>query len=338
MVRAIRGATTVLHNEREEILSATGELLEQIIQRNHLKKEDMISMIFTLTPDLDAVFPAVAARRMGITNVPLMCMREIPVPGALPLCVRILLETNSEKSLDEIEHVYLREAVRLRPDLARKISVAIDGPAGAGKSSVSKEAAKALGYLYIDTGAMYRAAALYAIQNEIPIERSALLPHLDEMEICLKNEGERQLVFLNGKEVTDKIRTPEVSMGASAIAVIPEVRLKLVELQRKMAESGSVIMDGRDIGTYVLPDAELKIYLTASVEERAKRRFLEMQQKGADADFEAICRDIRARDENDMSREFAPLRKAEDAILLDSSDMSFSEVVEEVIKRIKEVR
>ena len=337
MVRAIRGATTVLHNEREEILEATKEMLEVIFKRNHLVKEDLISMIFTLTPDLDAVFPAVAARQMGITNVPLMCMQEVPVPGALPMCVRVMIETNSEKSLDEIEHAYLRGAVRLRPDLVKHISVAVDGPAGAGKSSVSKEVAKKMGYLYIDTGAMYRAAALYAIQNGIPIERNTLIPHLDEIDIQLNTEAERQQVLLNGEDVTEKIRTPEVSMGASAIAVIPEVRLKLVELQRKMAAKSSVIMDGRDVGTYVLPDADLKIYLTASVEERAKRRFLEMQEKGEKAELESICEDIRKRDENDMNREFAPLKQAEDAILVDSSDMGFSEVVEEIMKQIEEV-
>lgn len=213
-------------------------------------------------------------------------------------------------------------------------SVAIDGPAGAGKSSVSKAAAKKLGYMYIDTGAMYRACALYAIKNGIEIAKETLEPVLDNIDISIEYTADGQEIFLNGENVTAEIRTPEVSMGASAIAVIPEVRLKLVRLQREMAKTNNVIMDGRDIGTYVLPQASLKIYLTASVEARAKRRFDEMTGEN---DFEAVKKDITARDENDSNREFAPLKKAEDAILLDTSDMSFDETVETVIELINKI-
>lgn len=213
-------------------------------------------------------------------------------------------------------------------------SIAIDGPAGAGKSSVSKAAAKKLGYMYIDTGAMYRACALYAIKNGIEIAKETLEPVLDNIDILIEYTADGQEIFLNGENVTAEIRTPEVSMGASAIAVIPEVRLKLVRLQREMAKTNNVIMDGRDIGTYVLPQASLKIYLTASVEARAKRRFDEMTGEN---DFEAVKKDITARDENDSNREFAPLKKAEDAILLDTSDMSFDETVETVIELINKI-
>ena len=212
------------------------------------------------------------------------------------------------------------------------ISVAVDGPAGAGKSSVSKAVAKQMNYIYIDTGAMYRACALYAIKNGIEIKESGLTPVLNDIKIDIAHQEDGQHIFLCGCDVTDEIRTPEVSMGASEIAAIPAVRLKLVELQRALAEKNNVIMDGRDIGTYVLPDAELKIYLTASVDARAKRRFDEMT---GEKDLELVKKDIAERDKNDMTRAFAPLKKADDAIVIDSSDMSFEQVVETVTELIK---
>lgn len=218
-----------------------------------------------------------------------------------------------------------------------KISIAIDGPAGAGKSSVSKEVAKKLGLVYIDTGAMYRACALYAMKNNIPIEEDALRPVLNKIDIDIEYKDGAQRIFLNGEDVSEAIRKPEVSMGASEIAVIPEVRLKLVALQRELASKRSVIMDGRDIGTYVLPGANLKIYLTASSERRAERRCKEQLEKGIECDFDAVKADIEARDKNDMTREFAPLKKAEDAVLLDSSDLSFEEVVLKVADMAEKV-
>ena len=207
------------------------------------------------------------------------------------------------------------------------ISVAVDGPAGAGKSSVSKAVAKKLGFIYVDTGAMYRACALYALENGLEIEEKALLGVLDNINIQIKYDDNGQIILLNGKDVSKDIRKPEVSMGASKIAAIPAVRLKLVELQRKLAENDNVIMDGRDIGTYVLPDASVKVYLTASAEARAKRRYDEMT---GEKDFETVKKDIINRDENDMKREFAPLKKADDAYVIDSSDMSFDEVCEKL--------
>lgn len=211
------------------------------------------------------------------------------------------------------------------------ISVAVDGPAGAGKSSVSKAVAKKLGFIYVDTGAMYRACALYALENGLEIEEKALLGVLDDINIQIKYDDNGQIILLNGKDVSKDIRKPEVSMGASKIAAIPAVRLKLVELQRKLAENDNVIMDGRDIGTYVLPDASVKVYLTASAEARAKRRYDEMT---GEKDFETVKKDIINRDENDMKREFAPLKKADDAYVIDSSDMSFDEVCEKLEKLI----
>ena len=218
----------------------------------------------------------------------------------------------------------------------KKISVAIDGPAGAGKSSIAKVAAKTLGIIYVDTGAMYRAAALYAVRNNININAESLIPVLDDIKIDMRYEIDSQIILLNGEDVSGLIREPEISMGASAIAVIPEVRLKLVDIQRELAKKQSVIMDGRDIGTYVLPDAELKIYLTASIEERARRRYIEQTEKGIECDIKAVEKEIAERDKNDMSREFAPLKKADDAVFLDTSELNFEEAVSAVMTLIKE--
>ena len=213
------------------------------------------------------------------------------------------------------------------------ISVAVDGPAGAGKSSVSKAVAKSLGYTYIDTGAMYRAVALFAINNGIDAknETEKLISRLNEVEIDIKYTDEGQQIYLLGENVSKRIREEDVSVGASNVAVIPEVRKKLVELQRKMAESANVIMDGRDICSYVLPNADVKVYLTASVECRAMRRFKELEGKGEDCDFEQIRQDIQERDERDMTREIAPLKQAEDATLIDSSEMGIDDVVKAII-------
>ncbi len=219
------------------------------------------------------------------------------------------------------------------------MKIAIDGPAGAGKSSIAKAVAKKLGFVYIDTGAMYRAVAVYAIENGIDITDKALTDEiLDKIEIDIAYGEEGQRIFLCKEDVSERIRMPDASLGASNVAVIPRVRLKLVELQRKLAQKGSVLMDGRDIGTYVLPDAEVKIFLTASVSERAKRRFKELLEKGTEADFEEVKRDIEYRDKNDSEREFAPLKKADDAILLDTSDMTIDEVIDKMIEIIEEKR
>ena len=219
------------------------------------------------------------------------------------------------------------------------IAVAVDGPAGAGKSSVSKAVAKDMGYTYIDTGAMYRAAALFAIENGISIrdERAVLISRLDEINIALKNENGAQRVYLNGNDVSERIRQEDVSVGASDIAVIPEVRVKLVAMQQEMAKTADVIMDGRDICTTVLPDAQVKIFLTASVDARAKRRYDELTAKGIDCDYEKLKADIEYRDKNDSEREMSPLRKAEDATLVDTTDLTFDESVERIKELIRDV-
>jgi len=217
------------------------------------------------------------------------------------------------------------------------ISVAIDGPAGAGKSSIAKAVAKKLGFVYIDTGAMYRAVAVYSIENKIEIKEENFTKELlDLIDINIEYDESGQRIFLCGRDVSERIRMADASVGASDVAVIPAVRLKLVALQRELAKKASVIMDGRDIGTYVLPDAGLKIFLTASVEERARRRFKEMSEKGIEADLETVKKDIIYRDKNDSEREFAPLRQAEDAVLVDTSDMTIDQVIDKIYSMIVE--
>ena len=201
------------------------------------------------------------------------------------------------------------------------ISVAVDGPAGAGKSSVSKAVAKSLGYTYIDTGAMYRAVALFAINNGIDAknETEKLVSRLNEVEIDIKYTDEGQQIYLLGENVSKRIREEDVSVGASNVAVIPEVR--------KKAESANVIMDGRDICSYVLPNADVKIFLTASAESRAKRRYDELCEKGIECDFEKIKADMEYRDKNDSQRAVAPLKKADDATLIDTTEYDFDGAV-----------
>ncbi|MBZ4666449.1 (d)CMP kinase [Mahella sp.] len=216
------------------------------------------------------------------------------------------------------------------------LNIAIDGPAGAGKSTVAKLLAKQLNIIYLDTGAMYRAVALKAIEQGVDVsDTDALSVLLEDTDIDISYVDEQQHVLLDGRDVTDIIRTPEVSDGASKVAAIPAVRLKLVELQRRIARMHDVVMDGRDIGTFVLPNASVKFYLTASIEERARRRLEEMRAKGYEHSLDDVKDDIKARDKNDFEREFAPLRKADDAILIDSTDKTVDEVVEEMLSFIQ---
>ncbi len=212
------------------------------------------------------------------------------------------------------------------------MNIAIDGPAGAGKSTIAKLAAAKLGFVYVDTGAMYRSIALYVIRHNVdPDNDEDMTNALDEIDINLSYEEGTQHIFLNSEDVSSAIRQEQVGNMASKVATKPAVRAKLLDLQRGLAKKQDVIMDGRDIGSFVLPDAELKIYLTASADERAKRRYNELVSKGQTPELEQIKQDIIARDYQDMNREIAPLVQAEDAVLIDSSDMTIDEVADRII-------
>ncbi len=207
-------------------------------------------------------------------------------------------------------------------------NVAIDGPAGAGKSTIAKLVAKEKGYIYVDTGAMYRGLAIHFLKKGInPEDTQAVADACEDADVSIGYEDGVQQVYLNGENITSGLRTEEVGNMASKTSAIPKVREKLLELQRSLAREKDVIMDGRDIGTNILPDADVKIYLTASVETRAMRRYNELKEKGEDCSLEEIARDIRERDERDMNRKTAPLKQADDAILIDSSNMTIPEVV-----------
>ncbi len=212
------------------------------------------------------------------------------------------------------------------------MNIAIDGPAGAGKSTIAKRIAKKLGYIYVDTGAMYRAMALFLLREKIkPSETEKIDVKCQEADISIGYENGEQIVYLNGENVNGLIRTEEVGNMASASSPNPNVRRKLVELQQKLASDQDVVMDGRDIGTCVLPKAQVKVYLTADSRVRAERRYRELEERGVDCNLGEIEKDIIERDHQDMTREISPLRQAEDAVLIDSSHMTIEEAAEAVI-------
>lgn len=220
------------------------------------------------------------------------------------------------------------------------INIAIDGPAGAGKSTVARAVAKKLGILYLDTGAMYRAMALKAMREGIdPNDKEQVLPLLECTEIYAKNIGGTQHTYLDGEDVSGLIRTPEISRGASDISAIPDVRIKLAQIQRNIAHTSDVVMDGREIGSYVIPECENKFYVTASVDERARRRLLELKEKGGDNGMTAedMAKDIAERDYNDSHRAFAPLLRLPEAILIDTTDLTIDEAVNAVLKNLKNI-
>lgn len=217
------------------------------------------------------------------------------------------------------------------------INVAIDGPGGAGKSTISKRAAKELGFLYVDTGALYRAVGLNAMRTGADLnDTESIEKSLDGISVDLKYENGEQAVLLNGENVSSLIRTPEASMAASAVSAVPAVRKFLFSLQQNIAAKNNCIMDGRDIGTVVLPNAQVKIFLTASPEERAMRRYKELVEKGENVEYENVLAELKQRDYNDSHRALAPLKPAEDSVLVDTTGLNLEESVEKIIKMIKE--
>lgn len=336
-IQAIRGAITVDRDLPDEIFFKTKQLLSEIIQKNGISVEQIISIVFTATNDIKSAYPAKAARDLGMKSIPLICCQEMEVKDSLTKCIRVFMHVEVPEKI-EIYHVYKEGAILLRPDLIRpeKLTIAIDGPAGAGKSTIAKMVAKRLDLLYLDTGAMYRAIGLKMINKGINIQhqREEVISELNTTNIDVSYDNGQQIVFLDGNDVTNLIRTPQVSRYASDVAVIPEVRLKLVEIQRNIADKNSVVIDGRDIGTFVIPNADKKFFLTASLEERAKRRWRELNNNGYDIKLEDIILDIKNRDECDSRRTFAPLKMADDAILIDTTDKSINQVINEILNHI----
>lgn len=212
-------------------------------------------------------------------------------------------------------------------------NIAIDGPAGAGKSTIAKQVAQKKGYIYVDTGAMYRGLAVHFLKNHIrPEDTEGIIRACEDASVSIGYEDGLQQIYLNGENITGMLREEAVGDMASKSSQVPEVREKLLMLQRTLAREKDVVMDGRDIGTNILPDADVKVYLTASVETRARRRYDELTEKGTDCDMEQIAADIKERDHRDMTRETAPLRQAEDAVFIDSSNMTIEEVTEAILK------
>ncbi len=217
------------------------------------------------------------------------------------------------------------------------IAVAIDGPAGAGKSTIARKVSEEIGFIYVDTGALYRTIGYYAILHNIdPEDKDKISACLDNIKITLKFNQGKQCVFIGDIDVSDKIRTPEISMAASAVSAIPSVRKFLLDLQKNLALENNVIMDGRDIGTVVLPNADIKIFLTASSEERAKRRYADLKIKDKDIKFQDVLNDIKQRDFNDINRKIAPLKPADDAIIVDTTGESLEQSVSRLSSLIRE--
>lgn len=330
---AIRGATTVTNDTAEEIKNCVKELLTLIKEKNNLAYEDVICIMFSNTNDLHSYYPAKAAREAGFFSCALYSSSEPEINGSLPKCIRVMLLAEKQ---GPAKHIYLNEAVNLRKDLTKKINIAIDGPAGSGKSTIAKILSKRLDILYLDTGAMYRACALACIRSGIDFADEKKVENvIRKINLEVKYEGGLQRTLLSGEDVSESIRAPEISMSASTVSAYEYVRTKMVELQRDIALRNSCVLDGRDIGTNVLPDAEFKFYLTATPEIRAERRLKENALKGFSQPFNKVLNEIVQRDEQDKTRKIAPLRKADDAREIDTGNMTIDEVADLILKDIQ---
>lgn len=330
----IRGATTIAQDEPQEIKSAVKELLDQIVSRNKITRDSIMSIVFSSTSDIHSYYPAKAAREAGFETSSLFSAQEPEIEGGLKLCIRAMLFV--EQNITP-HHVFLRGARALRKDLADKMNIAIDGPAGSGKSTIAKLLARDYNILYLDTGAMYRACALKALETGVDLEREeGFVDLMRELALDIVYEDGAQKTMLDGRDVSEEIRQPRVSMAASTVSKHACVRMKMVEKQREIAGKISCVIDGRDIGTVVLPDADFKFFLTASPDVRAKRRYDEMTAKGYEVDFNVLKEDILARDKQDSTRAIAPLKQADDAVLIDTSSMTIDEVLAEMKRRIQE--
>lgn len=332
-MKAIRGAITVNADTADEIKENVKLLLNEITKENSLSLENVICVMFSSTTDIRSYYPAKAAREVGFFNCALYSSLEPEIEDSLPLCIRVMVLAEIE---DNPKHIYLKGAANLRKDITKKLNIAIDGPAGSGKSTVSKILSKRFDILYLDTGAMYRACALACVNHGIDCrDESAVNSIVNSIAISVKYENKAQKTYLNGKDVSSLIRTPEISMLASIVSAHGCIRTKMVELQRKIAAENSCVLDGRDIGTNVLPAAEFKFFLTASPEVRAKRRLAENEAKGYKQTFDEVLKEIKARDEQDSSRKIAPLLKAKDAKEIITDTLSEEEVADAICAEIQ---
>lgn len=327
---SIRGAITAKNTETD-ITAAAIKLVDRIYFKNELVDECVLNIAVSVSGDLTAYSVARAIREHGHA-VPIISMLEPNVDGGLPRCIRLMITADSEHPA---RHIYLGGARVLRTDYTAQYAIALDGPSGAGKSTVAKLVAKKLGITYLDTGALYRALGLVCLKNGVDVKNEIAVENcIKDVEVGIEYIDGAQRVTANGVDVSSEIRTPEVSMAASAVSAIPYVREKLLGLQRGIAKKSSVILDGRDIGTVVLPDAEFKFFLTASAEVRAKRRYDELTAKGQNVSYIDVYNDVITRDRNDSTRKTAPLKCAFDAIEIVSDAITAEQVSDRIIDAV----
>ena len=331
----IRGATTIVQDNKTEISVSVKELLDEVFAVNVLQKEEVKCFIFSLTTDIHSYHPAKAARESGYDFAPLFAAIEPEIDGGLKLCIRLMLLTELADNR-AAKHIYQKGAKTLRKDISEKLNIALDGPAGSGKSPVAKVLAKDYNILYLDTGAMYRACGLKALRLGIDTkDGAAVAKMLPSLDVKVEYKDGKQHTLLDGEDVSSAIRENAVSMAASNVSAHPAVRIKMVEMQREIAGSMSCVLDGRDIGSTVLPNAKFKFFVTADSAVRAERRYKELQARGENVDFEKLHEEIKARDKQDSEREFSPLKCADDAIVVDTSAMDIDEVVATIKKHIQ---
>ncbi|MCD8201307.1 MAG: (d)CMP kinase [Clostridia bacterium] len=333
-MKAIRGATTVAKDDADLVRKEVGRLMSEIAEKNGITEKDIVCVMMSQTGDIKSMYAAKAARECGFPKCTYFSSQEPDVEGSLKLCIRALVLA---ENVEDVRHVYLGDARILRLDLAEKFNIALDGPAGSGKSSLAKNIAKLFDILYLDTGAMYRAVALAVLRAGVSErDEEAVCALLEKTKISVEYRNGAQITMVDGEDVGSEIRTAEVSMVASTVSKYAGVRREMVALQREIAAGMSCVLDGRDIGTNVLPDAKFKFYIDATPEVRAERRLRDYEIQGLNENFEDILRDIKRRDRQDSTREIDPLRKADDAVVVDTSDMTEKDVLEYVKNIIQE--
>ncbi len=330
----IRGATTIGADCKEEISNAVKELLDEIFAANALKKEEIRVFVFSLTTDIHSYHPAKAARECGYDFAPLFAAIEPDINGGLKLCIRVMIFAEPENPSMVVKHIYQNGAKTLRKDISEIYNIALDGPAGSGKSTIAKALARDYNILYLDTGAMYRACGLKGLRLGIDLkDGEAVDKMLPLLDVKVEYRDGKQHTLLDGEDVSETIRENQVSMAASDVSAHRSVRVKMVEMQREIAKKMSCVIDGRDIGSAVLPDAKYKFFVTADSKVRAMRRYKELAARGETVDFQSLHNEILLRDKQDSEREFSPLVKAEDAVVVDTSELT----IEEVVAKIKSV-